>query len=201
MKIRFLIFVILVSLSAVLVLGAESYFMREAIAEKTIRLHVVANSDSEEDQALKLRVRDRVLELVSRWTEGCIDSEMAGCKLEEHLDELEAAVDQFLMEENLSYRANVSLCQESFPTRPYATFSLPAGTYSSLRVKIGEAKGKNWWCVVFPSLCSAATSEEVAQCAKWNGYEEEESRLITGGEKTYTLRFKLLEWAREIFGI
>ena len=87
---------------------------------------------------------------------------------------------------------------EDFATRKYDTFTLPAGEYPALRIKIGKAAGHNWWCVVFPSLCTAATTEDFTTCAQAGGYDTAETALIKGGEEEYELRFKTLEWLQKL---
>ena len=199
MKIRCFIWLAIVFVAAYLLLGAESWLLQRSIAEKTLRLHVVANSDSDEDQAQKLRVRDGILETVSALTAQCETAQEAQLVLEENLPKLQESAQTLLRREGSDYSVSVSVGTEQFGTREYETFSLPAGEYPSLRVKIGAAKGKNWWCVVFPSLCKAATSDAARQCAEVGGYDDAESALITGGEQKYTLRFKTLEWLLHIF--
>ena len=163
-------------------------------------MHVVANSDSEADQAQKLRVRDCILQTVSELTAECETSQEAQTVLEANLAQLQADAQTFLRNEGSDYSASVSVGKEQFGTREYETFSLPAGEYPALRVKTGAAQGKNWWCVVFLSLCKAATSDVVKECAEVGGYDDAESTLITGGEKKYTLRFMTPEWLLDIFG-
>ncbi len=199
MKIRMLAWLAAVFAAAYLLLGAESWLLQRSIAEKTLRLHVVANSDSEADQAQKLRVRDCILERVSELTAECETLQEAQSVLEANLSHLQNSAQTLLRNEGSSYAVSVSVGTELFGTRDYETFSLPAGEYPSLRVKIGAAQGKNWWCVVFPSLCKAATSDAAKQCAEVGGYDDAESSLITGGEEKYTLRFKTLEWLMRIF--
>ena len=168
--------------------------MQRDIAEKTVRLHVVANSDSREDQEKKLQVRDAVLQKVGKLTENCTDAQEARAVLKENLEGIEAAARTVCAEP-----ITVSLQTEMFETRKYDTFTLPAGSYPSLRVQIGRAQGHNWWCVVFPSLCTAATSDGVEESARTGGFDDAEARLITGGEETYTFRFKTLEWLQAFF--
>ena len=199
MKIRILAWLAAVFAAAYLLLGAESWLLQRSIAEKTLRLHVVANSDSDADQAQKLRVRDCILETVSALTAQCETAQEAQLVLEENLPKLQESAQTLLRHEGSDYSVSVSVGTEQFGTREYETFSLPAGEYPSLRVKIGAARGKNWWCVVFPSLCKAATSDAARQCAEVGGYDDAESALITGGEQKYTLRFKTLEWLLHIF--
>lgn len=183
---------LMVFLAAALLYAAESLILQRDIADKTVRLHVVANSDSREDQARKLVVRDAVLREVSRLTANCQSAEEARSVIGENLALIEEAA-RSVCEEEISVSQQV----EDFETRYYDTFTLPAGEYPSLRVNIGQAEGKNWWCVVFPSLCVSATSESVEEAALIGGYSREEARLITGGEQEYQIRFKTLEWLKD----
>ena len=198
MKSRIFLWLILVFFTAFCLLSVETKITQQDLAEKTLRLHVVANSDSEEDQAQKLRVRDAVLGKVSDLTAGCADAKAAGELLRTHLDEIQASALEQLAAEGSDYSVEVSLGREVFQTRYYDTFTLPAGTYPALRVNIGAAQGKNWWCVVFPSLCTAATAELVEEYAEVGGFNSEETNLITGGEEEYRLRFKSFEWLQSL---
>ena len=199
MKFRFVLWVVLVMLTAYGLFTAESFFMQRSLAEKTVRLHVVANSDSEADQAQKLRVRDAVLREVAALTKNCTDAVQARAVIGQNLGVIEASAQRVLTDEGSSYPVSVSLGTEDFDTRYYETFTLPAGKYPALRVRIGAAEGKNWWCVVFPSLCTAATTDAVEEYAAVGGFDETETDFITGGEEKYELRFKTLEWLKELF--
>lgn len=194
MKIRFFTWIILVVFTALCLSSVEMLWMQERLADKTVRLHVVANSDSAEDQAQKLMVRDAVLPLISDLTADCTDARQAREKLAGHLPEIHAAASR--VSDGKAVTATIT--DEVFPTRYYDTFSLPAGTYPSLRIRIGEAQGHNWWCVVFPSLCTAATSDALEECAAVGGFDEAETELITGGEETYEIRFKAFEWLQKL---
>lgn len=196
MKLRILLWAALVFAAAFVLFGAENLLMQRNIASKTVRLHVVANSDSAEDQSHKLTVRDRVLEYVQALTENCVSAEEAKKVISANLTEIADHAAQIS-----TYPISVSLGTERFETRYYDTFTLPAGEYPALRVKIGEAKGKNWWCVVFPSLCTAATGTAVEECAAVGGFDDAESKLIIGGEEHYKLRFKALEWIEHLLKI
>lgn len=164
-----------------------------SLREKVVRLHVIANSDSEADQALKLKVRDRILELA----EGLYDpndnlAEAEAC-LAAHLDELAAAGEAVVREEGYNYSVTASLEDTWFPTKTYTDFALPAGTYRALRIVIGEGKGQNWWCVVFPPLCLGAVTEDTAETALAGGFSEDEVSLITGESEGYVVEFKCVE--------
>ena len=159
------------------------------LAAKLIRLHVVANSDSDEDQAVKLRVRDAVLQAAQPYVTGP-DAEGA---LAENLGALERAAAKALRSLGREDAVSVTLQNEAFPTRAYETFSLPAGVYRTLRVTIGAGAGHNWWCVVFPTLCTAASLDELETAAAAGGFSEGEVKLITGTEDGYVLKFRILE--------
>lgn len=178
------ILAVLALLAALTATAAALQGEQQALAGKLVRLHVVANSDSEQDQALKLRVRDAVLEA----SEG-LEAE----DLEAALPRLQAAAQACLREQGSGDPVTVSLGEERFPTRLYDNFALPAGVYRSLRVTIGAGEGHNWWCVAFPSICFRATAAEVQDAAVSAGFTEEEVRLITGDGGGYVLKFKALE--------
>ncbi len=164
------------------------------LADRVIRLHVLANSDSEQDQALKLRVRDRVLEEAAQYF-------VPGASLEEtrdtvtaHLADLAGAAAEQVALEGYRYPVTVSLADQVwFPTKEYADFALPAGSYTALRVEIGEGAGQNWWCVVFPPLCLGAVSETTAQTALAGGFSENQISLITGEDQGYVVKFRAME--------
>lgn len=178
-------------LAAVVVIGSF-FLMREQrqLSDKMIRLHVVANSDTEEDQTVKLKVRDAVLDQTNEILSAGGDPFVV---LPNHLDQIENAANQCLRREGCSERAVVTMEQELFPTREYDTFSLPAGSYTSLRVTIGEGEGRNWWCVVFPSICMSASMDEFEQAAQTAGLTAGEIRLITEESGRYELKFKTIE--------
>ena len=160
---------------------------------KVIRLHVIANSDSEEDQALKLKVRDAVLELADSYYAPEDDLKAAETKLSAHLEELASAGAEVVREEGYNYPVTVSLEDTWFPTKTYTDFALPAGEYRALRVVIGDGDGKNWWCVVFPPLCLGSVTEETAETAASAGLTDQEVALMTGESGGYVIKFKCIE--------
>lgn len=148
-------------LAAVLTsLCASLQAQQQRLAEKLIRLHVVANSDTREDQRVKLLVRDAVLETADGLLRDAQNPEAA---LQTGLPELERAANEKLASLGCEETASVSLRRELFPTREYETFRLPAGVYRTLRVSIGQAGGHNWWCVVFPALCLPAAEKDFTE--------------------------------------
>ena len=178
-------------LAAVLTsLCAISQARQQRLAEKLIRLHVVANSDTREDQRVKLLVRDAVLETANGLLRDAQNPEAA---LQTGLPELERAANEKLASLGCEETASVSLRRELFPTREYETFALPAGIYESLRVTIGEGEGHNGWCVVFPSICLTASMDELELAAQTAGFSDGEIRLITGADEGFVLKFRALE--------
>lgn len=170
---------------------------RQRLSQELIRLHVVANSDSPQDQELKLRVRDAVTESLGRALADVQDVEVAKAYLQENLPKLQALANGVLEQAGSAQRAVVKLCREGFPARDYDTFSLPAGIYESLRIVIGEGEGHNWWCVVFPGLCTPETGEEFSDAAAGAGFPDALTGALTG-EDGYELRFFLLDKLGEL---
>lgn len=169
-------------------LWAEATQVR--LASQVIRLHVLANSDSEEDQALKLEVRDRVLETTSALLAGETEPQAAAVLLNQHLDDIAQSAAQEISAQGHDDRVEVRLEQTWFPTRQYQGISLPAGNYLALRVLIGAAKGHNWWCVVFPNLCLPAVSERALEASTLTPGQ---ISLLQEEETSYVFRFKTLE--------
>ena len=169
-------------------LWAEATQVR--LSSQVIRLHVLANSDSEEDQALKLEVRDRVLETTSALLAGETEPQAAAVLLNQHLDDIAQTAAQEISAQGHDDRVEVRLEQTWFPTRQYQGISLPAGNYLALRVLIGAAEGHNWWCVVFPNLCLPAVSERALEASTLTPGQ---ISLLQEEETSYVFRFKTLE--------
>lgn len=165
---------------------------RQRLHEDLIRLHVVANSDSEEDQSVKLLVRDAVVSSLEGDLKKLGDVREAKAYLQENLTKIQAVANETLERAGFDQTAVVTLCREAFDTREYDTFSLPAGVYESLRIVIGEGEGHNWWCVVFPTLCLSATTEGFEDTAAAAGFPDSLSAALEG-EKGYEVRFYLLD--------
>ena len=187
--------VLMVAAALVLMSGALALQTQDQLADKVVRLHVLANSDSEEDQALKLRVRDRVLERATELLEQSADRQEAEALLRGNLLELENLAAEEIAAAGYDYPVTAELTDTTFPTREYDGFTLPAGEYLALRIVIGEGAGQNWWCVVFPPLCTTA-SAGVPASALAAGLTQEDVNLITE-EPGYVLKFKTVElWER-----
>ena len=181
-------------------LGAKLHLEQRALAARMIRLHVVANSDDPADQARKLDVRDAVLPVIARLTEGCADVSEARTRLRAGFSEIRAAAGQALARDHCRAAVTVSLAQESFPSRDYQTFSLPAGDYSALRVTIGAGEGHNWWCVAFPALCTAASVEDFTEDAAQAGMTDDQVALTQPTSRRVHFKFRALEFIRSLFG-
>ena len=172
------------------------------IYDSVIRLHVLANSDSDEDQAQKLLVRDRMIEITGVLLKDVQTRDEAEAILRQNLGKLREEAAAVLRQNGCLDAVTVSLGEEDYPTRRYERLAFPAGEYLSLRVMIGEAAGANWWCVLFPPLClSAATTKgEAEEAFLAAGLTEEQYRIITdSGNGKYRLRFKILEVAGKWF--
>ena len=170
---------------------------KDKLHDELIRLHVVAASDSEEDQAIKLQVRDAVIGSLQQAMSDATDMGQAKSYILDHLPQIEAAANAVLQELGSEDTAVVSFMEEAFSVRDYDTFSLPSGVYESLRITIGEGEGKNWWCVVFPSLCFQASSSDVEDVAAGAGFSDELSNTVTRQEG-YQVRFFFLDMLGKI---
>lgn len=156
------------------------------LADKLVRLHVLANSDREEDQLLKLAVRDTVLQI----------AEGADIMDDTLLYNMQQAAQRTVTDRGYDYIVKVSREESWFDTRHYETFSLPAGYYDAVRVLIGDGAGRNWWCVVYPPLCAGVCEEELAEIAKEFSFTEKEISLICK-EEGYIIRFRLADlWGK-----
>ena len=188
---------LLIGLAVFLASGGLALRAQSQLAERVVRLHVLANSDGQEDQALKLLVRDRVLARATELLTQARDRTEAEALLRAELPELEALAVRELQANGCAYPVTAELADTEFPTREYDGFTLPAGEYLALRVVIGEGAGRNWWCVVYPPLCTAA-SADVPAAALAAGLTEEQVGLISEEDRGYVLKFKAVEWWEEL---
>lgn len=169
------------------------------IANSVFRLHVIANSDSKEDQDLKYVVRDNLLQYMNSICKDCLSKEEAIALVEENKDKFQQIALDTIKEEGFSYSVKINIGNFEFPTKNYGDISLPAGFYDALRVEIGEAKGQNWWCVMFPPLCfvdisSGVVPEESKELME-NRLTEEEFALVSKEDNNeIKFKFKLLEF-------
>lgn len=187
---------LLLGLCAVLVWGAWSVQRQDALAQKMIRLHVIANSDSEADQSLKLQVRDKVLDYAANILQRAVDMEDAEQQLRDALHRIENIAQREIVRQGYDYPVTAQLTSTEFPQKEYDGFALPAGEYMALRLVIGEGAGQNWWCVVYPPLCTTAASD-LSTAAVQAGMSGDDLALITEEDSGYVLKFYSLElWER-----
>lgn len=167
----------------------------EQLPENILRLHVIASSDREEDQALKLAVRDAVLEEASRWCADAGSLQEANAQVCTHLESIVNSAQHIVDESGFSDQVTATVTEEFFPTRQYEGFTLPAGRYRALRVVIGEGQGHNWWCVVFPALClPAASGEDVLAQLPQEQREVVENREVRVSLKFLEIYEELKNW-------
>ena len=169
------------------------------ISESVFRLHVLANSDSEEDQNLKYIVRDNLLSYMNTICKNCTNKSEAISAVENHKDKFKQIAVDTIRNQGFSYDVNITIGNFEFPTKTYGDISLPAGYYDALKVEIGEAKGQNWWCVMFPPLCfvdisSGVVSEDSKELLQNNLSEEEFALVSDKSNEEIQFKFKLLEF-------
>ena len=193
---RILTLSILVALS-LLVVGLLPVHGEEEIYSKVVRLHVLANSDSEEDQAVKLKVRDAILEVTVPLLQDCATREEAVERLEAKHAFLVETAQTVLRSQGFDDTVQIEMGLENYPTRTYDSLCFPAGEYISMRVSLGEGEGQNWWCCLFPPLClgAATVNERAAEDACISvGFTPTQYKIITESDKpVYRARFKVLE--------
>lgn len=168
-----------------------SAFARDCadLRRNVLRLHVIANSDSEADQAVKLEVRDFILKETENRIDDAADKDEVKKYFDDNSEHLTALVDGFLAEKGFSYTSSISLSHSYFETREYDGNTLPSGDYDALRITLGNGEGKNWWCVMFPPLCiSAADGDELPA--------ENYALMQSGNKPGYKLKLKIVEWFR-----
>lgn len=198
-------FVLLLLLTLFILVSALSYVnaVSEDIANSVFRLHVIANSDSEEDQALKLKVRDELLSYMNILAKDCSSKEEVVALATEHQKEFKIIAEQVICDSGFSYPVTIQIGSSDFPTKTYGDISLPAGTYDGLRVQIGEARGQNWWCVMFPPLCFVDVSTGVvpddSKKEMQESLNDEEYDLISKTDNSEIhFKFKLIEFFQNL---
>lgn len=173
---------------------------RRGITEDVFRLHVIANSDSDEDQALKLRVRNAVLEASADIFSGAVSADDAKHLSEENLQLFEAAAAAEIAASGYDYPVRCEVGTVHFDRRVYGSAELPEGDYSALRVIIGDGEGKNWWCVMFPALCLPAVTntDEVLSLAAENGVISTEELELMQDPENYEVKFYFAEVIKKL---
>ncbi|MBE5805581.1 MAG: stage II sporulation protein R [Clostridiales bacterium] len=200
MKILKKLLIICILLFIYIFICSKSYVstVSSNISNSVFRLHVIANSDSNEDQTLKYIVRDNLLNYMNTLTTDISSKELAIKTVREHENEFYNIAKKTIIENGFNYDVKININYSYFPTKSYGDITLPAGYYDCLKVEIGEAKGQNWWCVMFPPLCFVDIStgivpEESKKQIEQELNAEEYSLISTTNNQTINLKFKILE--------
>lgn len=183
---------------------AENYVsaVSNNLSQAVFRLHVLANSDSDEDQTLKLKVRDGLLDYMNTICSNCSTKDEAISIATNHQNDFQQIAEHIIESNGYNYPVKINIGNFYFPTKNYGDISLPAGPYDALRVEIGEAKGKNWWCVMFPSLCfidvsSGIVDTEAKQNLEQNLDDESYNLISDKNNSDIQFKFKIIEFFAE----
>ncbi len=167
------------------------------LSDKLFRLHILANSDSEADQELKLRVRDKVIDYTTTLFEDCNTKEETISITEDNLSSILDVAQKEVYNSGYNYKVNGEITKMYFNTRTYSKFTIPSGKYDALRITIGEGNGHNWWCVMYPSFCLGESSD-----LEKSSLSENDKDLISKNSDEYKIKFQIIEWfekLKEIF--
>lgn len=187
---------------------AEASAVSEKIQNEVLRFHIPANSDSEEDQKIKLQIRDRILEVSKNegWFSDCKNKENAIEETEKHMKEIKEIADSMLDENGFGYDSEVEICDMKFNERTYGEYTFPEGEYTALRITLGEGKGHNWWCVMYPDMCIpyAENSDDID--AENVGDDEKKAEMffcddekeILKNPQKYRFKLKIAEFIKDL---
>jgi len=165
----------------------------EEIRSDTLRLHIVANSDSDEDQDIKLAVRDELLKNSGTLLTGAEGKDEAADFISQNISGIESIANDILRQGGFDYGANAYVTEMFFEQRSYENVTLPAGYYTALRIELGDAAGHNWWCVVYPTLCVPSACEDGL-----DEYSDDEKEIILDEDEKYIIKFKIEEWIQQL---
>lgn len=198
------LFIIILLLFIYCIICAFSYVnaVSTDIQNSVFRLHVIANSDSDEDQNLKYIVRDKVLEYISSISDSSMTKDEVIALANKNINEIQKIAEDTIHENGYDYSVKLNIGNFSFPTKKYGDITFPAGFYDALKIEIGEAKGHNWWCVMFPPLCfvdvtSGIVPDESKQTIRDN-LSEEEYKLLSENSGNMNFKFKIVEMFQDI---
>lgn len=178
----------------ILALNLDFEATEAALANSVIRLHVLANSDSKEDQALKLKVRDRIIAEMEHMFDSSGDIDAARETVEQNIEAIREIAADEIQKNGYNYDVSVDLGMSEFPTKEYGSIVLPAGSYEALKINIGNAKGKNWWCVLFPPLCFVEETCVQGDTELVSGLSDSTKEFVKKDKSGSTeLRFKAYE--------
>lgn len=191
--------ILLLLLALFILVSANSYAttISQDLSKNFFRLHILANSDSAEDQELKLKVRDAIIDYMGTLQYDGLNKDDVILLTTNHLNDFKNIAQKVLKENNCNYAVNLEVGNFHFPTKEYGNISLPAGFYDGLKIEIGDAKGQNWWCSLFPPLCfvdiSSGVIDETAENTLKENLSSEEFAIITEDSEEIKLKIKLLE--------
>ncbi len=195
-KIHTLLLLFSVAMSFIMIFISDGFLAAETVRDECLRLHVLADTDSEADQNVKLKVRDAILEETGDLFTSCNTASEATEKAAARKEEIKRISENVLRENGFNYGAEVFIEEEYFGTRQYENVTLPAGNYTALKVVLGEGKGKNWWCVMFPPLCIPAVTEK-KEDSVYGVFGENGGALVTG-KSGYKVKFRIVEIVENI---
>ena len=197
-------FMILILFICYVFICANSYAntISKDLSASVFRLHILANSDSEEDQNLKLLVRDNILKYMKEISNGVTSKEYVEVLMETHLNDFYDIARKTILDNGYDYDVKLKIGKFDFPTKVYGDISLPAGMYDALRIEIGKAEGHNWWCVMFPTLCfvdvSSGSLDDESKEVLESNLDEEEFNLVTQDNFMVSLKFKIVEFFEDM---
>lgn len=189
--------IILITIFLFISITSYANTVSDDLSDNFFRLHILANSDSNEDQTLKLKVRDKIIEYMNSLSYSNLTKSEAIELTKSNLQNFKEIAQKTILEEGYNYSVNLEIGNFYFPTKEYGNISLPAGYYDAIKIEIGEAKGKNWWCSLFPPLCfvdisAGVIDEETEEYLKEN-LSEDEFSLITDSSEDIKFKFKIVE--------
>ena len=163
------------------------------IDDRILRFHILANSDSKEDQSLKLKVRDEIVRYTDEMFAQCKNKEDAVNSAKNHITQIEKKASEVIRSNGYDYTVKACVTKMHFDTRTYSDFTLPAGEYDAVRITIGSGEGHNWWCVLYPAVCVPSAEKNIGSVLNKN-----ETDIVTESDK-YIIRFKIVEWIDALF--
>jgi len=199
---RFILIILLLLIYCMICAFSYVNAVSNNIQNSVFRLHVIANSDSAEDQNLKYIVRDKILEYINTISDSNSSKEDVIALANKNINEIEKIAQNTIYENGYNYSVNLSIGNFAFPTKSYGDITFPAGFYDALKIEIGKAEGQNWWCVMFPPLCfvdvtSGIVPEESKENIKEN-LSEEEYKLLSDTSDDISFKFKIVEMFQNI---
>ncbi len=197
-KIKYILILLILLISFIFIsISSYAHTISQDLSNNFFRLHIIANSDSTEDQNLKLKIRDNIIEYMNALSYDGLSKKSAIELTQNHLSEFQKIAESTISSSGYNYPVKLSIGNFYFPTKYYGNISLPAGYYDALKIEIGNASGQNWWCSLFPPLCfvdiSSGVIDDTAENDLKNNLSDEEFAIITGDSENIKLKFKIVE--------